>query len=180
MRANFSWLEDISVRLLCVLALDRFGDFVGDGVVAPVRETGGSFRRVLRDLPTRKVFDIGEATLTLLKYEKAWEVRHSGLIGLKYVFASIPQGERVKMDMLVQKLLLGASEINRRFEGRRRRRPSGGCRSRFTSEGIVKSADFEERRRRSWSGRSEERRRRRRQFVRDVFGNAMERVVGIR
>ena len=39
MRANFSWLEDISVRLLCVLALDRFGDFVGDGVVAPVRET---------------------------------------------------------------------------------------------------------------------------------------------
>ena len=35
MRANFSWLEDISVRLLCVLALDRFGDFVGDGVVAP-------------------------------------------------------------------------------------------------------------------------------------------------
>ena len=50
MRANFSWLEDISVRLLCVLALDRFGDFVGDGVVAPVRETaaqalGASFAR---------------------------------------------------------------------------------------------------------------------------------------
>ena len=46
--------------------------------------------------------------MTLLKYEKAWEVRHSGLIGLKYVFASIPQGERVKMDMLVQKLLPSA------------------------------------------------------------------------
>jgi hypothetical protein len=33
------WLEDISLRLLCVLALDRFGDFVSDQVVAPVRET---------------------------------------------------------------------------------------------------------------------------------------------
>ena len=109
MRANFSWLEDISVRLLCVLALDRFGDFVGDGVVAPVRETAAqALGASLRDLPTRKVFDIGEATLTLLKHEKAWEVRHSGLIGLKYVFASIPQGEQVKMDMLAQKLLPSA------------------------------------------------------------------------
>ena len=27
------------MRLLCVLALDRFGDFVSDQVVAPVRET---------------------------------------------------------------------------------------------------------------------------------------------
>lgn len=36
---NYRWLEDVCCRLLCVLALDRFGDFVGDGVVAPVRET---------------------------------------------------------------------------------------------------------------------------------------------
>lgn len=33
------FLEDMSLRLLCVLALDRFGDFVSDQVVAPVRET---------------------------------------------------------------------------------------------------------------------------------------------
>ena len=33
------WLEDIAVRLLFVFALDRFGDFVSDQVVAPVRET---------------------------------------------------------------------------------------------------------------------------------------------
>jgi len=31
--ANRLWLEDLSVRLLCVLALDRFGDFVSDEVV---------------------------------------------------------------------------------------------------------------------------------------------------
>lgn len=33
------WLEDLSLHLLCVLALDRFGDFISDQVVAPVRET---------------------------------------------------------------------------------------------------------------------------------------------
>lgn len=30
------WLEDVGLRLLCVLALDHFGDFFGDQVVAPV------------------------------------------------------------------------------------------------------------------------------------------------
>lgn len=34
-----AWLEDVGLRLLCVLALDHFGDFLGDQVVAPVRET---------------------------------------------------------------------------------------------------------------------------------------------
>ena len=34
-----SWLEDVAIRCLCVLALDRFKDFVGDAVVVPVRET---------------------------------------------------------------------------------------------------------------------------------------------
>lgn len=33
------WVEDAALRLLCVLGLDRFGDFVSDQVVAPVRET---------------------------------------------------------------------------------------------------------------------------------------------
>ena len=26
------WLEDVALRLVCVLALDRFGDFVSDEV----------------------------------------------------------------------------------------------------------------------------------------------------
>lgn len=29
---NALWLEDLSVRLICVMALDRFGDFVSDEV----------------------------------------------------------------------------------------------------------------------------------------------------
>ena len=31
-KANTVWLEDCSARLLCVLALDRFGDYVSDKV----------------------------------------------------------------------------------------------------------------------------------------------------
>lgn len=38
-QSHHGWLEDMAVRLVCVLALDRFGDFVSDQVVAPVRET---------------------------------------------------------------------------------------------------------------------------------------------
>ena len=37
--AHSAWLHDTALRLVCTLALDRFGDFVADQVVAPVRET---------------------------------------------------------------------------------------------------------------------------------------------
>lgn len=33
------WMLDAALRLLCVLGIDRFGDFISDQVVAPVRET---------------------------------------------------------------------------------------------------------------------------------------------
>ena len=39
--ANSQWLEDCLVMLLCVLALDRFGDYGSDQVTAPVRGRGG-------------------------------------------------------------------------------------------------------------------------------------------
>ncbi|KAI9879014.1 MAG: TATA-binding protein-associated factor mot1, partial [Watsoniomyces obsoletus] len=39
--ANERWLDDLACRLLCVLMLDRFGDFVSDTVVAPIRESVG-------------------------------------------------------------------------------------------------------------------------------------------
>ncbi|KAI9328933.1 SNF2 family N-terminal domain-containing protein [Obelidium mucronatum] len=34
-----AWLEDVSIRILCVLALDRFADYVDDSLRVPVRET---------------------------------------------------------------------------------------------------------------------------------------------
>ncbi|XP_049802115.1 TATA-binding protein-associated factor 172 [Schistocerca nitens] len=91
------WLEDMALRLLCVLALDRFGDFVSDQVVAPVRETCaqtlGSVLHLMTNDGVRGVLTI---LLQLLK-QNDWEARHGGLLGLKYLLA-------VRMDMVKELL----------------------------------------------------------------------------
>uniref|UniRef100_A0A1A9V2J1 TATA-binding protein-associated factor 172 n=1 Tax=Glossina austeni TaxID=7395 RepID=A0A1A9V2J1_GLOAU len=80
------WLEDAALRLLCVLCLDRFGDFVSDQVVAPVRETCAQvLGTIVKEMEPTKVFEIVRILRTLLK-QNEWEVRHGGLLGLKYVF----------------------------------------------------------------------------------------------
>ncbi|EAA01172.6 TATA-binding protein-associated factor 172 [Anopheles arabiensis] len=84
-RQHQLWLEDATLRLLCVLALDRFGDFVSDQVVAPVRETCAQvLGTVLRQLPLAKVHQTVAILLTFVK-QKEWEVRHGGLLGIKYM-----------------------------------------------------------------------------------------------
>lgn len=87
---NASWLEDICCRLLCVLAMDRFGDFVGDAVVAPVREaaamTMGASTRPMSFEATRRLID---KVFYLLDTDKStqWEVRHASFLGSRYVLA---------------------------------------------------------------------------------------------
>lgn len=87
---NTRWLEDLCCRLLCVLALDRFGDFVGDAVVAPVREaaamTIGAASGAMSDGATELLL---HRLLLLLSTEQStqWEVRHAALLGVRYVLA---------------------------------------------------------------------------------------------
>lgn len=87
------WLEDMSIRLLCVLALDRFGDFVSDAVVAPVRETCAqtlcAVMKLMNQAYCSRVLDV---LLQLLSHQD-WEARHGGLLGLKYLLA-------VRQDMI--------------------------------------------------------------------------------
>ncbi|KAL3274370.1 hypothetical protein HHI36_015768 [Cryptolaemus montrouzieri] len=81
------WLEDMTIRLLCVLALDRFGDFVSDAVVAPVRETcAQTLSVVLKLMEISSCREALKILLQLLDY-KEWEARHGGLLGLKYFLA---------------------------------------------------------------------------------------------
>ncbi|XP_063291293.1 TATA-binding protein-associated factor 172 isoform X1 [Pelobates fuscus] len=81
------WLEDLIIRLLCVFALDRFGDFVSDEVVAPVRETcAQTMGVVLRYMSESGVHKTVKVLLRLLTQEQ-WEVRHGGLLGIKYALA---------------------------------------------------------------------------------------------
>ncbi|KAG7462732.1 hypothetical protein MATL_G00187870 [Megalops atlanticus] len=86
-RQHQEWLEDLVIRLLCVFALDRFGDFVSDEVVAPVRETCAQTLGVaLRHMTDSGVAMTVDILLKLLT-EDQWEVRHGGLLGIKYVLA---------------------------------------------------------------------------------------------
>lgn len=86
-RQHQEWLEDVVIRLLCVFALDRFGDFVSDEVVAPVRETCAQTLGVaLRHMTDKGVAMTVDILLKLLT-EAQWEVRHGGLLGIKYALA---------------------------------------------------------------------------------------------
>ncbi|KAL4240937.1 btaf1 RNA polymerase II [Mactra antiquata] len=84
---NQVWLADLSLRLLSVIALDRFGDFVSDEVVAPVRESCVQTLGVtMKYLDIDGIHGVLYTLLQLLK-QNQWEVRHGGLLGIKYLLA---------------------------------------------------------------------------------------------
>ncbi|GFQ73279.1 TATA-binding protein-associated factor 172 [Trichonephila clavata] len=84
---NQLWLEDLALRLTCVLALDKFGDFISDQVVAPVRETCAQVLGTVANIMTKdRVKRILEILLQLLARPE-WEARHGGLLGLKYILS---------------------------------------------------------------------------------------------
>ncbi|XP_063534218.1 TATA-binding protein-associated factor 172 [Cydia strobilella] len=86
--AHQEWLEDMALRLLCVLALDRFGDFVSDQVVAPVRETCAQTLGVaLAQMRAPRVRAVA-ALLSTLAAQQQWEARHGALLGFKYLLAA--------------------------------------------------------------------------------------------
>jgi TATA-binding protein-associated factor len=84
---NQLWLEECTIRMLCVLSLDRFGDYVSDPVVAPVRETCAQGLGVL--LRSLNTSSLGHVTRVLHDMQSIteWEVRHGGMLGLKYLIA---------------------------------------------------------------------------------------------
>ncbi|KAG5679831.1 hypothetical protein PVAND_009369 [Polypedilum vanderplanki] len=98
------WLEDIALRILSVMALDRFGDFISDQVVAPVRETCAQvLGTILKEMDwslVQKVIDI----LQKFVKHKDWEVRHSGALGIKYMLV-------VREDLIAKILPLTIKDI---------------------------------------------------------------------
>ncbi|XP_029035217.1 TATA-binding protein-associated factor 172 [Osmia bicornis bicornis] len=92
---HHQWIIDAALRLLCVLGLDRFGDFVSDQVVAPVRETcAQALGSLLLLVPNQKddknenkgIIGILSVMLKLLEHDE-WEARHGALLALKYLLA---------------------------------------------------------------------------------------------
>ncbi|KAH6578666.1 hypothetical protein BASA61_000131 [Batrachochytrium salamandrivorans] len=84
-----AWTEDLAIRLLCVLALDRFADFVGDQAVLPVRETCAQTLGTLMHLSDPELSNGQEQQRGSASSHSSeqWEVRHSALIGLKFWMA---------------------------------------------------------------------------------------------
>jgi TATA-binding protein-associated factor len=95
-------LLHVAQAILRTLILDRFGDFVGDQVVAPVREAAAQALGSVLKLMSRKSVSTVHAYLIDMiaqpwsvsddgkRIGYAWEVRHAGLLGLMYEVAVRP------------------------------------------------------------------------------------------
>jgi hypothetical protein len=95
------WPEDITVRCLCVLGLDRFGDYSGPCLevgsdenqnnisshVAPVREVAAEIIALL--LKMTSTIETRRYCLGLLKkmflYKNHWEVRHGAMLAIQAI-----------------------------------------------------------------------------------------------
>lgn len=87
-KSHQAWLEDVGLRLLCVLALDHFGDFLGDQVVAPVRETcAQALGFVVKLMSEENVLNTIHVVIQLIQHAD-WTTRHGGLLGLKYLLVT--------------------------------------------------------------------------------------------
>ncbi|PSR84037.1 hypothetical protein PHLCEN_2v5539 [Hermanssonia centrifuga] len=101
------WCNDLAIKFLCIFVLDRFGDFVSDQVVAPVRETvSQTLASLLLHMPRRSALRVHDILLVMIRQDfpmpvhmnskisgqqtdkgHVWEVRHAGLLGIKYEVA---------------------------------------------------------------------------------------------
>lgn len=99
---NQAWTDDLASRLCCVLMLDRFGDYISDNVVAPIRETVGQTLGALmvhlKPVKVRAVYGVLYRMVMqkdLYLSSRIWEVCHGGMIGLRYLVA-------VRNDLLIK------------------------------------------------------------------------------
>uniref|UniRef100_A0A1I8IMJ7 DUF3535 domain-containing protein n=1 Tax=Macrostomum lignano TaxID=282301 RepID=A0A1I8IMJ7_9PLAT len=84
-------VEDLSLRLLCTLALDQLSDFVSDEVIAPVRETCGQVLGLLSTELTQHQLGCVVSSLLCLSRQPHWMISYGGLLGIKYILASRPR-----------------------------------------------------------------------------------------
>ncbi|EDV27672.1 uncharacterized protein TRIADDRAFT_53613 [Trichoplax adhaerens] len=84
---NATWLSKLALKLVCVLALDKFGDFASDEVVAPVRETcAQTLGAAIHHMSEDNAKQILHLCLSMQQHSN-WEARHGGLLGIKYLLA---------------------------------------------------------------------------------------------
>lgn len=88
---NQIWLVDMALRALCVLALDKFGDFLFDQVVAPVRENAAQLLGCcVSHMSEPNACSTIKLILRMLENSN-WETRHGGILGLKYYLSVVDE-----------------------------------------------------------------------------------------
>lgn len=84
----YASLSCVIIRdLVALLALDRFADFVGDSVCAPVRETAAQLLSIIAIHSSKVVCDLIWSFIRTLSDHYLWQVRHGGLLAVKYLVA---------------------------------------------------------------------------------------------
>jgi SNF2 family DNA or RNA helicase len=86
-QAHADFLSDCSSRLLCLLLLDRFGDYTGEQTSAPVRETAASVLALLGAHMDGEEVKSMVGHLREIAGRKEGDLRYGGFLGLKYVLA---------------------------------------------------------------------------------------------
>lgn len=119
-KRNYEWLEDLSCRLCCIFALDRFGDYVADQVVAPVRESAAqTLGALLLHLPEPIIKSTFNVLCSLVLQESLgvtfplWEACHGGMLGLRYLVSvrtDILFKDTTYLDGLIECVLHGLQE----------------------------------------------------------------------
>ncbi|CCE64687.1 hypothetical protein TPHA_0I01830 [Tetrapisispora phaffii CBS 4417] len=118
---NKKALDDLATRLISIFALDRFGDYVNETVVAPVRESAAQTLATMllhldNDLSIlifKKLEELIMQDSTLVvQPNKIWEATHGGLLGIRY-FVSIKTQfllENNLLDKVVDIVLYGLNQ----------------------------------------------------------------------
>ncbi|RAR03157.1 snf2 family dna-dependent atpase domain-containing protein [Stemphylium lycopersici] len=103
---NQRWLNDLACRMICVFMLDRFADFTGDNVIAPIRETAGqALGSLLQYMSGENVLATFQVLNRLIMNQDMpvdtnplsapWALCQGGMIGLRYLVA-------VRNDLLLE------------------------------------------------------------------------------
>jgi TATA-binding protein-associated factor len=116
-KRNMQYLKDLTLRCICVFLLDRFGDFVSDQVVAPIRESVAQLLGailVYMDPPTVvEVFQLLRRLVLQPDFSDCgaiWEVCHGGMLGIKYLVAvreDVFLSEQTVLDGVIECVLHG-------------------------------------------------------------------------
>lgn len=119
---NRRYLDDLACRLCCVFMLDRFGDYVSDTVVAPIRETvGQTLGALLIHLPASTVYAVHRILYRMVMQEdlqlskSGWAICHGGMIGLRYLVAvrnDLLLGDSDLIDGVIRAVMKGLGDFD--------------------------------------------------------------------